>query len=100
MDNTSQKRAVRNYRSRLSQSGLVRFEVIGRDGDRALIRSLARRLAEGGPEADRIRNSLDGTVDKPPSRKGGVLAALQASPLVGSGIDLTKTRHPGRDIDL
>ncbi len=43
---TSQRRAIQNYRSRLSERGLSRFEVLGRETDRDLIRSLARRLAE------------------------------------------------------
>ncbi|NEW88715.1 hypothetical protein DU475_15790 [Rhodopseudomonas sp. WA056] len=50
----SQKRAIQIYRSRLSERGLVRFEVLGRDADRDLIRSLASRLAEEGPEASRL----------------------------------------------
>ena len=47
----SQKRAIQNYRSGLRKRGLARFEVSGLDGDRDLIRSLARRLADDGPEA-------------------------------------------------
>lgn len=39
---SSQKRAIRNCRSRLSERGLARFEVLGRDADRDFIRSLAR----------------------------------------------------------
>ena len=50
----SQKRAIKNYRSRLSKRGLARFEVLGLTADRGLIRSLARRLAEafGRPYLD------------------------------------------------
>ena len=51
---TSQKRAVQNYRSRLSGRGLARFEVLGLGSDRELIRALARRLAAGGPEAAKL----------------------------------------------
>ena len=40
---TAQKRAVRNYRSRLGERGLARFEVFGRDADRDLIRSLTQQ---------------------------------------------------------
>jgi hypothetical protein len=50
----SQKRAIQNYRSRLIERGLARFEVLGLDKDRDLIRSLARRLADDGPDAARI----------------------------------------------
>jgi len=46
MSDTSQKRALNNYRKRLNQRGMARFEVLGLDTDRELIRSLARRLAE------------------------------------------------------
>ena len=46
MGNTAQKRALRNYRSRLVKRGMARFEVLGLDADRELIRSLAKRLAE------------------------------------------------------
>jgi hypothetical protein len=53
--NTSQKRAIKNYRKRLHKRGMARFEVLGLDGDRDLIRSLARRLAEDGPEASQLR---------------------------------------------
>ena len=41
---TSQKRAVRNYRDRQAAQGLARFEVQGLDMDRKLIRTLARQL--------------------------------------------------------
>ena len=100
MDNTSRRRAVSNYRARLTERGLARFDVLARASDRTLIRSLARRLAEDGPEAERLRRNVNAAVQGEPPRKGGILAALRRSPLVGSGIELTKTRHPGRDIDL
>lgn len=51
----SQTRAIQNYRIRLGDRGLARFEVLGRDSDRWLIRSLARRLAEDSPEAANLR---------------------------------------------
>lgn len=49
------KRAIQKYRFRLGERGMARFEVVGRDTDRDLIRSLARRLAEDGPGAMRLR---------------------------------------------
>ena len=100
MDNTSQKRALRNYRARLSERGLVRFEVLGLDADRTLIRSFARRLAENGPEAAQLRQAVSGAAATAGPKKGGILAALRRSPLVKSGIVIAKTRHPGRDIAL
>jgi hypothetical protein len=49
MGSTSQTRALKNYRKRLYQRGMARFEVLGLSTDRELIRSLARRLAENSP---------------------------------------------------
>ena len=100
MDNTSQKRALGAYRSRLSQRGIARFEVLGREADRALIRSIARRLTEDGPEAARLRTSLADVLDAPGTKTGGILAALRRSPLVGFDLDLTRSEEEGRRIDL
>ncbi|SDR59839.1 hypothetical protein SAMN05519103_06540 [Rhizobiales bacterium GAS113] len=97
---TSQKRAIRNYRSRLSERGLARFEVLGLDGDRDLIRSLARRLAEDGPEAARIRATVTQTISGEPSRTGGILAALRRSPLIDADLDLSRPYVEGRKVDL
>ncbi len=97
---SSQKRALRNYRSRLAERGLARFEVLGLDADRDLIRSLARRLAEDGPEASRLRAAVSQSIAGEPPKKGGILAALRRSPLVGAGLDLTRPREEGREIEL
>jgi hypothetical protein len=99
MDN-SQKRAIRNYRSRLSERGLARFEVLGLDRDRDLIRSLARRLADDGPDAARIRATVHRTISGEPPKTGGILAALRRSPLVGADLDLSRPRVGRRKIDL
>lgn len=97
---SSQKRAIQNYRSRLSDRGLARFEVLGRNDDRVLIRSLARRLAEDGPDAARIRAAVSRTISGEPPKTGGILAALRRSPLVGAEIDLGRPRVQERKIDL
>ncbi|GJD35799.1 hypothetical protein [Methylobacterium aerolatum] len=91
---------MRNYRSRLGERGLARFEVLGRDTDRELIRSLARRLAEDTPEAQELRASVGRSMAGSPSRQGGILAALRRSPLVGADLDLERSRGDGRAIDL
>ena len=96
----SQKRAIQNYRSRLSERGLARFEVLGLDSDRDLIRSLARRLADDGPDAARIRATIDQTISGEPPKTGGILAALRRSPLVGADLDLSRPRVEARKIDL
>lgn len=96
----SQRRAIQNYRSRLGERGLARFEVLGRDADRDLIRSLARRLAEDNVEASRLRAMVGEAVAGEPPKKGGILAALRRSPLVGADLDLSRPREEGRKVDL
>ena len=96
----AQKRAIQNYRSRLGARGLARFEVLGRDADRDLIRSLARRLAEDTPEASELRATVSRSIDGQPPQPGGILAALRRSPLVGTDLDLSRSREEGRTVDL
>jgi hypothetical protein len=100
MDNASQKRALRAYRSRLTERGIARFEVLGRDADRPLIRSLARRLSEDGPEAARLRTALGAVLNAQTTKTGGILAALRRSPLVGLDLDVTRSTEEGRGTDL
>ena len=97
---TSQKRAVRNYRDRQAAQGLARFEVQGLDMDRKLIRTLARRLAAGGQEATQLRAALGeiSSTDKP--SKGGILAALRRSPMVGAALDTARPKLDGRKVDI
>ena len=96
----SQKRAIQNYRARLSQKGLARFEVLGRDTDRDLIRSLARKLSEETPEAAELRTTVTNSLFGPPTKPGGILAALRRSPLVGADLDVTRPHLEGRKVDL
>lgn len=97
---SSQKRAIKNYRSRLSERGLARFEVLGLTTDRDLIRSLARRLAEDGPEVAQLRIAVSQTIAGEPPKKGGILAALRRSPLVGADLDVTRSREEGREVEI
>jgi hypothetical protein len=100
MSDTPQKRALRNYRTRLNARGIARFEVLGLEVDRELIRSLAKRLAENDRDAMRIRAAVSRTIAGDPPQKGGILAALRRSPLVGSDLNTTRARTPGREVDL
>jgi len=100
MSTTPQKRALHNYRKRLNQRGLARFEVLGLDGDRDLIRSLAKRLAGDSPDSARMRAALRRTISGEPPKKGGILAALRGSPLVGADLDLKRPVIVGRKVDL
>ncbi|WP_341646034.1 hypothetical protein [Thauera sp. SDU_THAU2] len=96
----SQRRAVQSYRTRLGERGLARFEVLGRDTDRDLIRALARRLAEDSAEASRLRATVGQALTGECPRKGGILAALRRSPLVGADLDFERSREDGREVDL
>ena len=100
MSDASQKRALKNYRARLDRRGLARFEVLGRDADRALIRSLAKRLAADGAGAVQLRLAVSRTLAGEPPRKGGILAALRRSPLVGAEIAAVHAPGQGRKVDL
>lgn len=99
MSNRAQRQAIKNYRHRLKKRGLARFEVLGLNADRALIRSLARKLADDDPEAKRIRSEVVRSVSDP-RRRGGILAALRRSPLVGADLKVTRPIDAGRKIDL
>ena len=100
MSDTSQKRAIKNYRNRLVERGMARFEVLGRDSDRELIRTFAKRLAEDGPEAERLRAAVGQGIAGQPPRKGGILEALRRSPLVGADALPDRPFEPGRKVDL
>jgi hypothetical protein len=100
MSNPSQKRALKNYRKRLVERGMARFEVLGLDTDRELIRSLARRLAKNDKNAMRIRATVGRTIAGEPRKKGGILAALRRSPLVGASLEVNRPVTHGRKVDL
>lgn len=99
MSMTPQKRALRNYRRRLKARGMARFEIQGLAADRELIRSLAKRLSEGDLDSKRIRATLERLVASEHPR-GGILAALRRSPLLGADVDLQRSATSGRSIDL
>jgi hypothetical protein len=100
VSNSAQKRAIENYRSRLTKRGVVRFELQALDADRDLIRALARKLTEDGTKADQIRRVVRQAIAGESPRKGGIVKALLASPLVGSELDLTRAREEGRKVDI
>ena len=100
MTDAAQKRAISNYRSRQAQRGIARFEVQALDADRELIRALARRLADEGPEAMQARTMVQQIVSGESPHQGGILQALRRSPLVGANLDIDRARKEGRRVDL
>jgi hypothetical protein len=97
---TPQKRALKNYRKRLTRRGMARFEVLGLNADRELIRSLARRLADGGPDAVEVRATLRRAISGGAPKVGGILSALRRSPLVNADLDLRRPVATSRRVDL
>lgn len=100
MSNAAQKRAIESYRARLTQRGLTRFEIMARESDRELIRALARRLAEEGGEAEKVRSAVKTAVAGKSPKPGNILTALRRSPLVGADLKLSRPREKGRKTDL
>ena len=61
---------------------------------------ITRRLAEDSPEASRLREAVNQTIAGEPPRKGGVLAALRRSPLVGADLELERPGEQGRKVRI
>jgi len=57
-------------------------------------------LAEDGPEAANLRAVVSETLAGEPRKKGGILAALRRSPMVGADLDTARSREERRAIDL
>jgi len=100
MTKASQKRAVAGDRRRLRERGMSRYEVRGLDDDKELVRGLAKRLAAGDTRSSQLRADLaEKLVGEAPGR-GGVLAALRRSPLVGAGVNVRRGVGHGRVVRL
>jgi hypothetical protein len=101
MSSTAQKQALKNYRKRLGERGMARFEVMGLLADRALIRAVAHRLAEDSTETARdFRATLCHEIAGESASTGGILAALRRSPLVGADLSFSREETTGRTVDL
>ena len=100
MSNAAQKRALQNYRSRLNERGIARFEVLGLGADRELIRTLAKRLTDDGPDAESLRASVRQEIAGKKQSKGGILQALRRSPLVGADLEIKRSEVAGRKVGL
>jgi hypothetical protein len=96
----SQAKAVAKYRDRLADKGMARFEVLGRKSDSALIRSLARTIAEDDEKATALREFAEKIIEQDQPKRVSLLAALLRSPLVGSGLDLTRSTDDARTIEF
>lgn len=100
MSPTSQQRALKEYRARLSERGIARFEVLGLDKDRELVRALAKKLAAGDPRSSQLRAIVQQAISGEAPKKGGIFAALRRSPLVGADLEFERPRLAGRKVEL
>ncbi len=51
-------------------------------------------------DSDRLRAVVNQNVGGEPPKKGGILKALLASPLIGSELDLTRPHEKGRKVEM
>jgi hypothetical protein len=89
------KQALSAYRRRLKRQGVVRLEVSVRKDDAPLVRGVVKALGDPEREAEArvLLRERFGT-----AKLTGFKALLAAAPL--EGIDLTRERDTGRDIEL
>jgi hypothetical protein len=92
---SSPQKSLSAYRRRLKRRGVIRVEVHVRKDDAALVRGVARALADPARQAE-TRALLRERFAASPST--GLKALLAAAPL--EGIDLARARDRGRGIDL
>jgi hypothetical protein len=89
------RKAVKKYRSRMKQAGIVRLEVRVRKYDAPLVREVVEALSDPRRERDaraKLREHFGSTEGE------RFKAFLAAAPL--EGIDLTREVDYGRDVDL
>lgn len=99
MTNAAQQRATGSCRARQAERGIKRLEATAFEPDRELLRAVARRLSEDGPDANKTRAAVKALVADEPAKLGGILAALRRSPQVGLDIGLSRPRVEGRGIE-
>ena len=91
----TRKSPLASYRRRLKRQGIVRVEVQVRKEDAALVRSVARALADPG-HAEETRTLLRTRFAAPEAK--GLKALLAEAPL--EGIELERSPDTGRTVDL
>jgi hypothetical protein len=92
---TTKRKALSTYRRRMKRQGVVRLEVHVRRDDAPLVRSVVKALSDpqrGSETRALLRERFGG------GTATGLKALLAAAPL--EGIDLTRERDTGRNIDL
>ena len=89
------RKSLSEYRRRLKRRGVVRVEVHVRKDDAPLVRGVATALADPSRETETralLRERFGGR------HASGLKALLVSAPL--EGIDLSRSRDIGRDVEL
>ena len=89
------KSSVAMHRARKERQGFVRVEVTVRKEDASLVRRVASALSDPSRQGQ-ARKLLRQGLSEPP--RVSLKALLASAPL--DGIDLDRSRDPGRDVDL
>ena len=100
MIKSAQVRANQTYRERLARKGIARFEVMGLETDRVLLRSLAKRLAENDAAAQKLRATIRNAASAIDDQRDSILSKLRRSPLASVDLQLQRDRGEGRRIKL
>lgn len=100
MIKSAQIRANQKYRERLARKGVARFELMALETDRALLRSLAKRLAENDANAQELRATIRSATMAVEEQPGSILHKLRQSPLVDADLSLQRDRNEGRRIEF
>ena len=90
-----QKKSLSEYRRRLKRRGVVRLEVHVRKEDASLVRGVVTALSDPSRDSETramLRERFGG------SKATGLKALLASAPL--EGIDLSRHRDSGRDVEL
>ncbi len=89
------KSSLATHRAQMQRRGIVRIEVNVRKEDASLVRRVASALCDPSRQAE-ARRLLQQRFIEPP--KVSLKALLASAPL--DGIDLDRSRGPGREVDL
>ena len=99
MATNAQRKAVKEHRRRRSAAGIARFEVSAPAQDKELLRTLAKRLSQGG--AQQVRAELRKALSRESESEVGAIArALRASPLYGADIDFPREKAEMRKVEF
>lgn len=91
MSNAAQKKAIENYRTRLTQRGFKRFEVLALEADRE--QSVACPASgRGGAGSGEARQTIKALVAGEPPKSGDILSALRRARLWSAPISTCRGR--------